>query len=54
MRFIFCFCCLCLMSGCSRITNITANKIPEVDTTGDPIYDDQAEAKLLLPWTWFL
>ncbi|MBP5794574.1 MAG: hypothetical protein J6W41_00975 [Alphaproteobacteria bacterium] len=54
MKFILCFCLLCLCSGCSWVADLTSNTVPEVGTTGDPVYDDQSEMRLLLPWNWFV
>ena len=54
VKFIFCFCCICLFSGCSKVADLTSNTIPDTEQTGDPVYDNQNEMKLLLPWTWFV
>lgn len=54
MKFIFCCCVVCFLSGCGKVADITSNTVPDVDTTGDPVYDNQTEMKLLLPWTWFM
>ncbi|MBQ9540706.1 MAG: hypothetical protein IJU89_04770 [Alphaproteobacteria bacterium] len=54
VKFIFCFCCICLFSGCSKVADLTSNTIPGTEQTGDPVYDNQTEMKLLLPWTWFV
>ena len=54
MKFILCVCCLFLFSGCTKISDFTSSKMPEMETTGDPVYDNQTETQILLPWTWFL
>lgn len=54
MKFILCFSCLFLFSGCAKVADFTSSKMPEIETTGDPIYDTQTETQILLPWTWFL
>lgn len=54
MKFIFCCCVVCFLSGCGKVADLTSNTIPGTEQTGDPVYDNQTEMKLLLPWTWFV
>jgi hypothetical protein len=54
MKFIILSGFLLIFAGCTKVADWATPVAPETEQTGDPVYDNQNEVQLLLPWTWIL
>ena len=51
MKFVLFAGILCVLTGCARVNSLTAPKTTESEQTADPLYDEQTEMKVLVPWS---
>ena len=54
MKVILCFICLLLCSGCHKVADLTKSQTTQTEQTGDPVYDNETEVKVMLPWNLFI